>query len=158
MIRTGAASARFTLDTNILIYSVDTRDAARQEAAIGVMDNAADVNCVLTLQSLSEFYSVVTRKRIMPVGHAADLVRQWLSLFAAVPVSASAIRTALDHATTGRASYWDALLVATAAEAGCNLVLTEDMADGATLAGIEIHNPFASTGGLTERARALLGL
>jgi predicted nucleic acid-binding protein len=158
MIRIGGANPRFTLDTSILIYSVDTRDAARHKVAIAIMDKTVDADCVLTLQSLSEFYSVVTRKRIMPAGRAADLVRQWLSLFAAVPVSASAIRTALDHAATRRASYWDALLVATASQAGCNLVLTEDMADGSLLGGVRIHNPFAPSGGLTERARALLGL
>lgn len=38
------------------------------------------------------------------------------------------------------------------------LILTEDLADGGTLGGIEIHNPFAPAGGLTERARVLLGL
>lgn len=158
MISAAVGSLRFSLDTNILIYSVDTRDARRQEAAVQLVDSAVDVNCVLTLQSLSEFYSVATRRRIMAADRAANLVRQWLSLFSTVAVSVTAIRTALDHAPTGRASYWDALLIATAAEAGCSLVLTEDMADGAKLGGIEIHNPFAASGGLTERARVLVGL
>jgi predicted nucleic acid-binding protein len=50
------------------------------------------------------------------------------------------------------------LLVATAAEAGCRLILTEDLADGTTLGGVAIHNPFATAGGLTGRARGLLGI
>ncbi|HMD62718.1 MAG TPA: hypothetical protein VKF83_01930 [Stellaceae bacterium] len=46
----------------------------------------------------------------------------------------------------------DALLVATAAEAGCNIVLTEDMSDGRILRGVRIHNPFAASG-FTTRSR-----
>jgi predicted nucleic acid-binding protein len=158
MIRTSAGSPRFTLDTNILIYSVDTGDAGRQGVAIEIVDKAIEANCVLTLQSLSEFYSVATRKRIMAADRAANLVIQWLSLFPAVPASATAIRAALGYVAAGRASYWDALLVATAEEAGCDLALTEDMADGSVLGGVQIHNPFARSGGMTQRTQTLLGL
>jgi hypothetical protein len=68
------------------------------------------------------------------------------------------VRTALTDAAVGRASYWDALLVATAGEAGCRVILTEDLADGADLSGVRIRNPFSPSGGLTEHARGLLGL
>jgi len=112
----------------------------------------------LTLQSLSEFYAVVTRKRTMPAADAAAQVADWLSFFPSIAVSATCIRAALADAVAGRASYWDALLVATAAEAGCRLILTEDLADGTTLGGVAIHNPFAAGSGLTARARSLLGL
>jgi predicted nucleic acid-binding protein len=52
------------------------------------------------------------------------------------------VRTALGTASHRRASYWDALLVATAAEGGCTAILTEDLADGAVLDGARIVNPF----------------
>ncbi len=91
-------------------------------------------------------------------GGSATLVRHWLTLFPSTTASAHAVRTALADAVARRASYWDALLVATAAEAGCRLILTEDLADGTTLGGVAIHNPFAAGGGLTARARGLLGL
>jgi predicted nucleic acid-binding protein len=61
----------------------------------------------------------------------------------------------LASASAGRASYWDALLVATAAGAGCTTILTEDMSDGTVLHGVRILNPFAGDG-LTEAAEALL--
>ncbi len=48
--------------------------------------------------------------------------------------------------------------MAAAAEAGCRLILTEDLADGTALGGVAIHNPFAAGGRLTRRARGLLGL
>jgi predicted nucleic acid-binding protein len=58
----------------------------------------------------------------------------------------------------GRAAYWDALLTTTAAEAGCNLLLTEDMHDGAFLNGVHIHRPFGSDGSLSELTRQLLDI
>jgi predicted nucleic acid-binding protein len=61
-------------------------------------------------------------------------------------------------AAVGRASYWDALLVATAREAGCSVMLTEDLADGANFGGVHIHNPFSPAGGLTPLAHRLLGI
>jgi hypothetical protein len=64
----------------------------------------------------------------------------------------------LADAAVERASYWDALLVATAGEVGCTTILTEDMSDGSTLSGLTIHNPFAALGGLTDVARRLLAL
>lgn len=54
---------RFTLDTNILVYAVDVSDAKRCHRAQEVIDAMLPRDCVLTLQSLSEFYFTVTRKR-----------------------------------------------------------------------------------------------
>ncbi len=155
---TGAASKRFTLDTNVLIYSVDITAGGRHELAVQIVLQAVRLDCWLTLQAVSGFYWAVTRKGIIPVAAAAAQANDWLTAFPCTAVSAGAVRVALADAGAGRASYWDALLVATAAEAGCSLTLTEDLADGSTLGGIAIHNPFAQAGGLTERARVLLGL
>jgi predicted nucleic acid-binding protein len=151
------ASLRFTLDTNILVYAMDRAADRRHRLAGQIIDLAVRKDCWLTLQSISEFYSAITRKRVMPPARAAALAEDWLTVFPTIGATSVGIRVALAHAVSGRASYWDALLLATAAEAGCNLILTEDMADGSVLGGIRIHNPFAADGGLTEEARRLLG-
>jgi predicted nucleic acid-binding protein len=151
------SSRRFTLDTNLLVYSIDDTEGARYELARQIVDRAVDADCWLTLQSLSEFYWATRRKNAVPREEAAAQVEDWLSLFSCIPSSPTAIRRALADNLAGRASYWDALLVATAAEGGCTLVLTEDMADGSLLSGVQIHNPFAGEG-LTELTRQLLDL
>src|SRR5260370_6185045 len=110
------------------------------------------------LQAVSEFFAAVTRKRIMPRDRAAALAGHWLDVFPHATASAHAVRTALADAVAGRASYWHALLVATAAEAGCTLILTEDLADGTTLRGVAILHPIAADGGVTEPTPQLLGL
>jgi predicted nucleic acid-binding protein len=158
MIRSARVEPRFTLDANLLVYSVDLDAGPRHQLALDLIDRAPEVDCWLTLQALSEFYAAVTRKRIMAPTDAAAQVTDWLSLFPWVAASASAVRVALADAVAGRASYWDALLVATAAEGGCTLILSEDMHHGSTLSGVDIHNPFDPAGGLTARTRHLLGL
>ncbi len=158
MRSTSEGSERFTLDTNLLVYSLEGRAGVRHRLALEIVDRAADAECWLTLQSLSEFYAAVTRKRILRAPDAAAQVIDWMTIFHCVPASPGALRTALAEAVAGRASYWDALLVATAAEAGCAVILTEDLPHGSTLGGVAIHNPFTRGGGLTARARRLLDL
>jgi len=145
----------FTLDTNILVYSVDLTAGTRHETARQIMHRAALASCRLTLQAVSEFYAVATRKGMMPPLEAANFASAAIDLFRAVPASAGAVRAALATAASGRASYWDALLIHTAAEAGCTAILTEDLSDGSALAGVRIINPFAG-GALSAAADALL--
>lgn len=151
-------SGRFTLDTNLLVYSVDNTAGVRHQLAREIVDRAVDSECWLTLQALGEFYVAVTRKGMMPPADAAAQAADWLELFPTIAASAAAVRVALGIVAVGRASYWDAVLVATAAEAGCAVVLTEDMSDGRVLGGLRIHNPFDPSGDLTTTARRLLGL
>jgi predicted nucleic acid-binding protein len=146
---------RFSLDTNILVYALDAGAGDRHTLASRIVDRAVHCDCCLTLQSVSEFFAVVTRKRLVARAEAVAQARDWLDMFRTASASADAVRTALDTAAAGRASYWDALLVATAAEAGCTTILTEDLADGSLMHGVHILNPFAG-GDLTPGAAALL--
>ncbi|HJS87905.1 MAG TPA: PIN domain-containing protein [Acetobacteraceae bacterium] len=147
---------RFTLDTNVLVYSVDDAAPLRCHTARGVLARAASRDCHFTLQSISEFFAVVTRKKLVPAAEAAAQVSDWLDVFPTATPSKNAVRAALALSVAGQASYWDGLLLATAAEAGCTAILTEDMADGAMLHGLRIVNPFAA-GGLSAEAERLLG-
>ena len=148
---------RFTLDTNILVYAFDARAAERHTTAMRIMDLARTSPCVITLQAVSEFYAVITRKQRVPRPEAAALANNLLATFDTAPASRNALGAALTMASSGLASYWDALLVATAREAGCAVVLTEDLRDGGTLGGLRIVNPFAEAG-LSASARTILGL
>jgi predicted nucleic acid-binding protein len=152
------SETRFTLDANILVYSLNVDAGARHQTAKDIVERSMLFDCWLTLQSISEFYSSSTRKRIIPMADAAAQAFDWLEIFPCVAASAATIRTALADALAGRASYWDALLVATAAEAGCTLVLSEDMADGALLGSVRVHKPFSPDGALSDLTRQLLDL
>ena len=147
----------FTLDTNILVYSIDRAAGPRHEIARQIVSRAALGACCLTLQSVSEFFSVVTRKGVVPPVEAVPVAEAIMELFRTVMATASAVRAAMRLAASGRASYWDALLVHTAAEAGCTTILTEDLADNTSLAGVRIVNPFDGAA-LSAAAEAILSI
>jgi predicted nucleic acid-binding protein len=146
---------RFTLDTNILVYSIDRDAGLRQRLARRIIDLAVRGDCRLTLQAVSEFYAAATRKKRMPPAEAAAQAADWLDMFPCLTSSPSAARAALLEAASSRSSYWDALIIATAAEGGCRVMLTEDMKNGSILGGVRIVNPFGPQD-LTVRALDLL--
>lgn len=145
---------RVTLDTNILVYCVQAGDP-RQGPAMELVELAIGAGCPLMLQSIGEFFVAATRKRYITQAAAAQQVRRWLTIFPdPVPPSVQAVEAAIAAAAAGRFAYWDALLLTTAAEAGCEVVLSEDMAPGAMLGPIRVVPAFAA-GAINPAARDL---
>jgi predicted nucleic acid-binding protein len=123
-----------------------------------MLERAILLDCVLTLQALGEFYAACTRKGFATRAEAAAQVRRWLDLFpGAAAATAGAVEAALAAAATGRFGYWDALLLATAAEAGCAAVISEDMAPGAMLGDVRVVPAFAGGAAPSPEALAVLG-
>src|SRR5438309_3043839 len=89
-----------------------------------------------TLQSLCEFFSVVTRKSGIEASAAAAFLHGWRSV---MPVEASTIAD-LDEAMRAVEAYgigfWDALLWATVRRAGVRFLVSEDFQDGQTIEGV----------------------
>jgi predicted nucleic acid-binding protein len=130
-----------TVDTNILVYAVDSDAGARHVAAKDLLLRAAG-NAALSLQCLVEFYRVATRR----YGHDPRAVRRRVAasmahfdVFAATPAS---LLSAIDAVDDHRLSFWDAMLWAAARDAGCTLLLSEDGQDGRVIDGVRIVNPF----------------
>ena len=44
---------------------------------------------------------------------------------------------------SSRISFWDALIIVAAAKSGASLLLSEDLNDGQTIAGVTIEDPFS---------------
>ena len=149
---------RFTLDTNILVYSVDGEGGRRHRIASEIVESAARRDCGITLQAVSEFYAVVARKHLVSRASAAMLAHSWLDLLPTAVASESAVRFAIDRAAEGHESYWEALLFAAAAEAGCTAIVTEDLSDGELLKGVRVVHPFAAEDELPDQVRSLLGM
>src|SRR5438552_4066598 len=73
-------------------------------------------------------------------------IQEYLIDFQIQLISDSTILTALDLQTRYLLSYWDALIVATALEANCTLLITEDMQNGLVIdKTLAIKNPFSVT-------------
>ena len=151
------SAERFTLDTNILIYAVDAREGRKRALAARIIAAAAGLDCPLALQVVGEFYAAATAKLKLTPRDAAARAAQLIAGFESFGYSIHAVRAALDEASKGRFSYWDGVLLAAAAEAGCTTIFSEDMADGARFGSIVVANPFRRNQ-ISPHARAILEL
>jgi predicted nucleic acid-binding protein len=133
---------RISLDTNILVYSVDLDAGERHDKAIELFAQLSPANCVLSLQSLCEFFSAVTRKKLMPMDDAMAQVDDWQQLFPVVSAKAATLTRAFAAVKRYRLSFWDAMLWATIREAGVATLLSEDFQHEQHLEGVQIVNPF----------------
>ncbi len=149
---------RVALDTNILAYlagvSRDARDDAKINRARDLISRLGDkVSLVAPAQTLGELF-VVLRRSGASAGEARAILVEFSEAFA---TSASEIRTALaaaDLVVDHQLQFWDALIVTAAAEAGCSLLLSEDMQDGFVARGLTLVNPLADK--LHPKLKALL--
>jgi predicted nucleic acid-binding protein len=97
----------------------------------------------ISAQVLNDFTNVARTKLKWPWKDIEATVALFLQKVGRVgaltqATNASALALARDH----RLSFYDALIVAAALEAGCDTLLTEDMQDGRTITGLDIRNPF----------------
>ena len=135
---------RAFVDTNIWVYAVDRSDPAKRERARVAIAPRTDAHIAISSQVLSEFYTVVTRKLQPPLSdeQAAQMVDR-LSQLPVVPVDADLVVRAIAGSRTWGISLWDALIVRAAEVAGCTILLSEDLADGATYGSVRVSNPLA---------------
>ncbi len=97
---------------------------------------------VLTLQCLAEFFRVMTVKGRMPHSEARRFIDDWRSPFHVHAANVDALYNAMEAVASHRIPVFDALLWATARQAGCTTILTEDFQDGRSLGGVTFLNPF----------------
>lgn len=129
------------LDTNILVYAVDQDAGPRRETSRKVIESVvADGSGVISTQVMQEFYVTATRKLGMPP-LAAKTVLNTFAVFEIVQISPALIQDAIDCAVLNTLSFWDALIIAAAASAGCARVFTEDLNAGQSVLGVAIENP-----------------
>jgi predicted nucleic acid-binding protein len=99
---------------------------------------------VVPAQVLGEMFNVLTRKIRRDPSTAAQAVRTWQEMFTVIPTTDTVVSRGLDVATAHGLAIWDAIILAAASEAGCGVLLSEDMHEGFTWGGVTIVNPFAS--------------
>jgi predicted nucleic acid-binding protein len=135
-------SARWFVDTNVLVYAFDDATPAKRDRARALLTTPG-APLVISAQVIGEFYMVVTRKLARPLdeGHAGAAVSELLR-FPVMPIDSELARAAVSTSRAAQLSYWDALIVEAAAAAGCDRLLTEDLADGATIRSVRVENPF----------------
>lgn len=125
------------LDTNILVYT--TTSDPRQQTAAACLSSGG----VASVQVLNEFVHVARRK----LRHDWPQIEVALEQFYAalddvLPITLTAHAAAVLLARGHRVSFRDALIVAAAQEAGCDVLYSEDLQHGRTFGALRVENPF----------------
>lgn len=131
------------VDTNVLLYAIsrDPEEQAKAERANAILVGR---DLALSVQVLQEFYVQATREsRPDPLSHhqAVLLVESFLR-FPIQAMTSAVMRAALATRQRFGISYWDAAIIEASRAIGCEVVLSEDLADGASYAGVRVENPF----------------
>ncbi|MGH9606202.1 MAG: PIN domain-containing protein [Terracidiphilus sp.] len=134
--------SRSFIDTNILVYTDDPGDPAKHSRAIGLVgDLLRQRTGVVSLQVLQEYFTTAMGKLKL----AADVAKRRIEAFARMQVvepKLTDILAAIDLHRLHRVTYWDALILRTASQSGCRILLSEDMPHGQVIDGVRIVNPF----------------
>lgn len=130
------------VDTKVLIYADDTRDAGKQSRArewlLMLWQRRSGR---LSTQVLNEYYVNVTRKLGLAQGDARAKVRRF-QLWQPWQMDHQTVETAWGVEARFGLSYWDSLIVAAAAQSGCTHLLSEDLQHGQQIDAVTIINPF----------------
>ena len=134
---------RSALDTNVLFYADAGDGGAKQAAAIELVARLRPRETVLPVLVTGELFGALTRKARWTRDRARDAVLKWGDTFPLVDTSSDILLIAMSLAMQHQLPIWDAVVLASAADAGCRVLLSEDFQDGFTWAGVTVVNPFA---------------
>jgi predicted nucleic acid-binding protein len=139
------AGDRFFVDTNVLLYWLDSSDTAKQRIAGQWVTALWEHGCgAISWQVLNEFYTNAIRK----IGASKKIARavvegysEWSPAGFDVPL----VKRAWHWSDQAGMPHWDALIVAAAERTGCRYLLSEDFQPGRRFGDLTVVNPFQSS-------------
>ena len=134
-------SGKVFLDSNILVYAQDAGSADKQRRSRELIARLAESgDGVISTQVMQEFFVSVTRKLgVQPL--AAKAILKTFGVFEIITAGPELIHEGIDCAVLNAISFWDALILAAAASAGCSTLCTEDLNHGQIIMGVKVQNP-----------------
>lgn len=171
--REAATGLRVFVDTNVLLTALDPADP-RRERACEVLDEARrTAHVYVSTQVLQEFFNAATRAQRGPVtstcakcgreatakrppllseAEAAKALRALARTEQVVPITEQVLENALEILERKRSKagqrgiqWYDALIVAAAQLAGCDVLLSRDLQHGEIIGGVQIEDPFRAS-------------
>jgi predicted nucleic acid-binding protein len=138
-------SDRVFLDTNIFVYTFDLNAPAKAAMAASLIRSALQSqNGFISYQVVQEFFNVALRRFAQPMS-AADAVQYLgtvLRPMLRIHSSQALFAEALNVKASAGLSWFDSIIVASALQAGCTRLLTEDLQHGRRFGSLCIENPF----------------
>ncbi len=130
------------VDSNVLIYAADESFPQPRKTSIA-RELLRRRGLWISVQVLNEF--TVNARRRDKLAFSPEQERQWyerLLLFNIVPLTTETFLAALAIHIRHQISHWDSLILASAREAGCKTLYSEDLGDNQIYEGIRVVNPF----------------
>lgn len=132
------------IDTNVLAYAENTNGEGRRDQALGLIGRLPAESTFLPAQALGELFNVLVRKARWSRADAERAVLMWGDTFPIIETSSAVMVSAMTLARDHQLGVWDAIILASAADAGCRLLLSEDLQDGFSWSGVTVTNPFTA--------------
>ena len=134
---------RVALDTNILVYAEGMNGREKRDIARALINRLQEHDIFLPVQALGELFQVLVRKGKLTRVEARKAVLFWRDTYPLVDTTEEVLLVAADLAVEHHIGFWDAVMLAAAAQAQCRLFLSEDLQDGFIWRGMTVANPFA---------------
>ena len=129
------------LDTNILVYLIDGRDAVKQARARSILAEAlGNPQYLISGQVLNEFANVAMKKLALTEDEALAYITEFRAI-RTVETRSCLTDRALAIKKEHGLQFYDSLILATAEACGCDELLTEDLSEGRVYAGVRAVNP-----------------
>ena len=138
-----ASPTSVAIDTNVLAYAENTNGPERKREALDILDRLAPETTLIPVQALAELFNVLVKKARRSRREAEQAVLAWGDAFPLIDTSSSVSLAAMMLANDHQLGIWDAVILAAAADAGCRLLLSEDLQEGFTWSGVTVTNPFS---------------
>jgi predicted nucleic acid-binding protein len=131
--------SKISLDTNVLIYNHGIDGDAKQLIADSLLDNVP----VISTQVISEYLNIIKKISKMNKSDLLRMCAEWLEDCKIQPVSLSTIKLAYHLVQKYDFQLFDSIIVASALEAECDILYSEDMHHGLIVEDkLKILNPF----------------
>ncbi len=132
------------VDTNVLVYAHDQSAGEKYKQAQTLIQKLwASGNGCLSIQVLQEFYVTVTKKVTHPLDiKTATQIVEDLSFWKIYAPYAQDVLGAIDLQQRYQLSFWDAMIVWSAAQLNCTTLWSEDLNPGQVYEGVWLLNPF----------------
>jgi predicted nucleic acid-binding protein len=130
------------VDTNILVYAADESLPINRKTQIA-RELLLQRGLHLSVQVLNEFTVNArhSKKLNLSAQQELDWIERWL-LFPIQDMTAESFLDARLFHERYQVSHWDGLILATAKEAHCKILYSEDLQSGQSYDGISVVNPF----------------
>ena len=130
-------------DSNVLVYIAIDQDPVKRAKAVCLASEVMRAEAGwISLQVLREVANCMFKKSNDTLEEIKGAI-DWFAQFRCVGETMETLRRGMEIKAKHGLQLYDAMVVASALEAGCDTVYSENMGDGAVYEGVRVVNPFA---------------